>query len=85
MPYILKYLLISSLLIISKCEVGYTSCIDNKRNITLEDGTIKSFDCIECDTDKYTIYDQDKLKCVNCSYNSHNYGHDIVIDTFTKK
>ena len=85
MSHILKYLLLSTFLILSKSEIKYSSCIDNKRSITLEDGTIKSFDCIECDIDKYTIYNEDKLKCIDCPEKSHNYGHNIIIDTFTDK
>ena len=85
MSHILKYLLLSTFLILSKSEIKYSSCIDNKRNITLEDGTIKSFDCIECDIDKYTIYNEDKLICIDCPEKSHNYGHNIIIDTFTDK
>ena len=85
MSHILKYLLLSTFLILSKSEIKYSSCIDNKRSITLEDGTIKSFDCIKCDIDKYTIYNEDKLKCIDCPEKSHNYGHNIIIDTFTDK
>ena len=85
MSHILIYLLLSTFLILSKSEIKYSSCIDNKRSITLEDGTIKSFDCIECDIDKYTIYKEDKLKCIDCPEKSHNYGHNIIIDTFTDK
>ena len=85
MSHILKYLLISSLFILSYSEIEYSSCTNHKRNVKLEDGTIKSFDCIKCETGFYTQFENDQLKCVKCPDNSNNYGNDIVIDTFTEK
>ena len=85
MSNIYKYILIFTFFIISKSEIEYSSCTDNIREIKFEDGTIKSFDCIQCDTGFYTKYENDKLICVKCPENSNNYGHDIVIDTFTEK
>ena len=85
MSLIYKYLLILSLIILSNSEIEYSSCIDGKRTIKLEDGTIKSFDCIKCGTGFYTQYEDDKLKCIQCPENSNNFGNDILIDTFTEK
>ena len=85
MSLIHKYLLIISLFILTKAEIEYSSCTDNKRTIKLEDGTIKTFDCIKCDTGFYTQYENDQLKCIQCPENSNNYGNDIIIDTFSEK
>ena len=85
MSLIYKYLLITSLIVLSNSEIEYSSCTDGKRTIKLEDGTIKSFDCIKCITGFYTQYEDDKLKCIQCPENSNNYGNDILIDTFTEK
>ena len=80
-----KYLLIASLIILSNSEIEYGTCTDDKRKIKLEDGTIKTFDCLKCDSGFYTQYEDDQLKCIKCPENSDNYGNDILIDTFTEK
>ena len=85
MSYVYKFILIFTFICLSKSDIEYSSCIDNKRNVKLEDGSIKSFDCIQCDIGLYTKYENGKLICVKCPENSNNYGHDIVIDTFTEK
>ena len=85
MSIIYKYLLILSLIILSNSEIEYSSCKDGKRTIKLEDGTIKSFDCIKCGTGFYTQYEDDKLKCIQCPENSNNFGNDILIDLLQKR
>ncbi len=47
MSSIYKYLLIASLFILSNSEIEYGTCTDDKRKIKLEDGTIKTFDCLK--------------------------------------
>ena len=85
MSPIYKYLLIASLIISSNSEIEYGTCTDDKIKIKLEDGTIKTFDCLKCDKGFYTQYEDDQLKCIKCPENSDNYGNDILIDIFTQK
>ena len=85
MKQILKYLIFSIFLIISKSEIEYGSCIENKRSIKLEDGSIKSLECISCQKDYFSNYTNDKLECEECPENTYNYGNDIVINIFSKK
>ena len=85
MSFLYKCLLIFSVFLLSNSEIEYSSCTDGKRRIVLEDGTIKTFDCIKCEEGFYTIYENNALNCVKCPANSNNYGQDIVIDTFTEK
>ena len=85
MSYIYEYILILSIISLYNSEIEYDSCTDNKRKIKLEDGTIKSFDCVKCEKGYYTKYENNALNCAKCSDNSNNYGQDIVIDTFTEK
>ena len=89
MSYFLKYFILLSILILSKSEIEYSSCIDGKRTVFFEDGTNKTFDCIEClsKKDLYTFYnnESDSLQCKECDNFSHNIGADILIRTFTKK
>ena len=85
MSPIYKYLLIASLIILSNSDIEYGTCTDNKRTIKLEDGTIKTFDCLKCDSGFYTQYEDNELKCIKCPENSDNYGNDILIDIFTEK
>ena len=80
-----KYLLIASLIILSNSEIEYGTCTDDKRTIKFEDGTIKTFDCLKCDSGFYTKYEDNELKCIKCPENSDNYGNDILIDIFTEK
>ena len=85
MKQILKFLTFSLFLIISKSEIEYGSCIENKRSVKLEDGSIKSLDCIKCEEGLFSNYKNDKLECEQCPENTYNYGQDIVIDIFSKK
>ena len=85
MKQILKYLIFCIFLIISKSEIEYGSCIENKRQVKLEDGSIKSLECIPCVKDSFSNYKNDKLECEKCPENYYNYGNDIVINIFSKK
>ena len=82
MSYSFKYFFLLSIFILSKSEIEYGPCIDNKRTIKFEDGSSKLFDCIECPSNKYTKYENNALKCVDCPQHSYNYGHDVIIDSF---
>ena len=83
MSHFFKFILLT-IFILSKSEIEYGPCIDNKRIIKFEDGSTKTFDCIECQTNKYTTYKDNKLECVDCPQHSYNYGKNIVIDSFYK-
>ena len=85
MSNIFKFILLLVFIISSKSEIEYGSCINNKRSIKLEDGSIKSLDCIECPENSYTKYENNKLICASCPEHSYNYGHNILIDTFSEK
>ena len=86
---LIKYITLLSSIILSKSEIEYSSCIDGKRTVFFEDGTNKTFDCIEClsESDLYTTYDNvnDNLQCQSCPNYAYSFGADIVIDTFNKK
>ena len=85
----LKYLIITIFIMFSKSEIEYSTCIDNKRTITLENGTSLTFDCTKCQENEYAFYSLEnrKLECSHCPENSYSYSNsgDIVIDTFSKK
>ena len=85
MSDIFKYLILSLLIISSKSEIEYGSCIDNKRSVRLENGTTLSLQCKECQENYYTIYENDELKCVKCPDHTYNYGNNITIDYFDVK
>ena len=85
MSNILKYLILLLLIILSKSEIEYGSCIDNKRKVILENGTELSLDCIKCEENNYTVYKNGNLTCEKCPNDSYNYGKDILIDYFSKK
>ena len=85
----LKYLIITTFIMFSKSEIEYSTCIDNKRTITLENGTSLAFDCTKCQENEYAFYslEKGKLECTHCPEKSYSYSKsgDIVIDNFSKK
>ena len=85
MSNIFKYLILSLLIISSKSEIEYGLCIDNKRSVKLENGTVLSLECIKCPENSYTKYENGKLECSNCPEHTYNYGNNILIDYFSKK
>ena len=85
MSDLLKYLILLLLIISSKSEIEYGPCIDNKRKVILENGTVLSLECKKCEKDFYTEYKDGELICQECPEDSFNYGNDTLIDYFSKK
>ena len=85
MSDLLKYLILLLLIISSKSEIEYGPCIDNKRKVILENGTVLSLECIKCEKDFYTEYKDGELICQKCPNDSYNYGNDTLIDYFSEK
>ena len=85
MSDLLKYLILLLLIISSKSEIEYGPCIDNKRKVILENGTVLSLECKKCEKDFYTEYKDGELICQKCPNDSYNYGNDTLIDYFSEK
>ena len=85
MSDILKYLILLLFIISSKSEIEYGPCIDNKRKVILENGTVLSLECKKCEKDFYTEYKDGELICQKCPNDSYNYGNDTLIDYFSEK
>ena len=87
MSFILIITLFSKFFSLSHSEIEISSCENNTRKITLENGTINELPCIICPIGQYTTFseNEDSLNCSVCESGTSNFGQNIIINSFSKK
>ena len=86
MSYNIKIIFISIILSFIHSKIDYYQCVNGKRKIKLEDGSIKEYNCIDCPEGEYTIYNNKTTPfiCKSCEEGTSNYGKNIIINSFSK-